>query len=85
VSIAGDVSPLGLHAVVEGFRVNRTYREDEGNASPSGPRAVELRILAEPELLIARGILPAEDGGTVEQDLDGLAGGQLGRDPRVAV
>lgn len=47
--------------------------------------AIKLGVLAEPQLLIARGILPAQYGSAKKQHLDALAGGQRGRDARVAV
>jgi hypothetical protein len=59
--------------------------EDERDAAAHCFRAVEVRRLAQEELLVPRGILPADDGGAVEQDLDGFAGGQDGGDARVGV
>jgi len=59
--------------------------EDEGDAAADGLGAVELGGGGEPELLGARAILPADDGGAVEKHLDGVAGGEDGGDAGVVV
>lgn len=61
------------------------YRKDEGNAAADGLGAVELGGVAQPQLLVARGILPADDGGAVEENFEGLAGGEGGDDLCVVV
>ena len=38
--------------------------------------AIEMRLLAQPELLIALAVLPADDRSSVEQNLRGLTGGE---------
>jgi hypothetical protein len=58
----------------------KTYREHNWNTPPHGAAAVQLGRLAQPQLLVAGGILPAEHGRAVEEHLDALARGQLGRD-----
>lgn len=62
-----------------------SYRENKGDSTANRLRAVELGCFTEPQLLVASGVLPADDSGTVEQDLDALASRQDGRDARVAV
>ena len=57
-----------------------THRKDEGDAAADGLGAVELGGVGEPELLVAGAVPPADDGGAVQQDVDGLAGGQAGGD-----
>ena len=47
---------------VAGEMRSRTYREDDGDAAANRLRAVQLGRLAHPELLLARGRFPAEDG-----------------------
>lgn len=61
------------------------HREDQRDAAAHGFRAVQLRLAAEEELLLPRRVLPAYDGGPVEEYLDRFAGGQHGRDARVRV
>lgn len=56
----------------------RTYREDQGNASADGLRAVESGGLTEPETFSTGSVLPAQDGGTVKEDLNALAGWEGG-------
>jgi hypothetical protein len=60
-------------------------REDNGNPAANWFRAVELGRLAHPQLLDAGASLPADDGGTEQQDLDAVTGGQNGRDLGVAI
>lgn len=51
------------------------YRKDNGDASPHPLGAVQLGGLAQPQLLIAGRVLPAQDGGAKEQHLNTLARG----------
>lgn len=61
------------------------HGEDEGNATADGLGSVEGGSLAEPEAFGTSGVLPAQDGCAVQQDLDALAGGQAGSDAGVVV
>lgn len=62
-----------------------TYRKHQRDTAPHRLGAVELGRLAQPELLVAGRVLPAQHRGAVQQHDDALARGQLGRDARVAV
>ena len=50
-----------------------TYRKDDRNTTPHRLAAVQLRRLAQPQVLRAIGALPAYDGRAKQQDLDALA------------
>lgn len=52
------------------------HGEDEGDAAADGLGAVELGGVAEPELFSTEGVLPAGDGGAVQEDRDALSGGE---------
>lgn len=60
-------------------------REDERDAAAHGLGAVERRRGREPELFGAGGVFPGGDGCAVEEDGDGLAGGEDGGDEGVVV
>ena len=55
------------------------YRKDEGNATPDRFRTVKVSLGADEQLLLALCRLPRENGGTEEEDLDGLASRQARR------
>lgn len=61
------------------------YREDDGNATTNSSRTIQDGSFTQPQLLIARSILPAGDGGAVQQNMDTLASGEHGRDSRVVM
>lgn len=60
-------------------------REHERHAAACRFATVERGVAAHPEQLGSSGSLPAYDGGAVEEDFEGLAGGEDGRDARVGV
>ena len=62
-----------------------TYRKHDGDPAPGSAGAVQLGGVAQPQLLVARGVPPAQDGGPVEEDVDALARRQLGDDAGVGV
>lgn len=74
-----------IYSSLLGEQRNRTYREDQRNASAHSLCPIELRALTQPQLLIARSVLPAQHGSAKQKDLDALARGQNRRDARAAV
>lgn len=64
----------------KGVIIIKAYGEDQGDAASDGLGTVQDGLVAQPELLVAGGILPADDGRAEQEDLDALAGGQRGSD-----
>lgn len=62
-----------------------THRKHDRNASADRLGAVESRLLAHPQVVGAVCILPAYDGGAVEQHRQALAAGQACGYARVVV
>lgn len=60
--------------------VPSTHWKDDRYAAAYGLATVQRSLLAHPQVLAAITVLPAGDGGAVQQDLDALAGGQAGGD-----
>lgn len=44
----------------------RAHGEDQRDTAACGTRAIQFGGFAEPQLLVAGGVLPADDGGAVE-------------------
>lgn len=57
-----------------------THWKDEWDTTSDGLGPVELGDIAKPELLVASPILPANDGGAIEKNINTFASRQRGRD-----
>jgi phage protein U len=62
-----------------------SYREHKRDTAASRARPVQFGGITEPELLVSGSILPAQDGGTMEENIDTLARGELGRNSGTAM
>lgn len=61
-------------------REKKTHGKANGHAPPHSLTPIQHGLLTQPQILPALGILPRDDGGTVEQHADGFAGGERSRD-----